>query len=274
MKLHFKDIKLLRVSLFLVLSCISIMSCEQSKIEQKITEAEMVAKFQTIELQQIVFVNAFVNQWESLFLPVGSNNSIIDSNEFVTSRVIHIGKEKLCGDYLTRAGSFSLFLFRSVNGIDSVSCKILPEDSFAIETKLGKVYFFGNIEIKILNSLNAMVASNLTFLNHNSRPLKYTSSLSLKRILKVPTTLSFGDGVELNGNSEITNQLGDVICKADVIKVTKCVDAPNFPIEGILNVIVDSKKVVNLNFDAFNNVAFDKIAKATHDKAEWIFDIQ
>lgn len=268
-KYHFHLFFCLFIGIFTML-----IACETESIDKNAENSELVAKKQTIELQQIVLIDAFLNSWESQILPIGAKNMLIDSNEFSIKRSVHFGKSKLCGDYITRSGSFTLEIIKTIRGIDSISCIILPEDSFGISTSNGIVYFNGVVEMKRLNQLEAEIKSNFNFTENGKQSVRYMSHLVSSRILKFPTTLNINDGIELNGKSEIMNQLGDVLYSSDVIQVSKITDAPNFPISGHLNVISGSKKSIKISFDAFNNWSFDKIAKATSGNTEWIFDIQ
>jgi len=252
----------------------NISSCEKTNLGGQLTQTEYFAKLHTLEIQHAYFMTSLENNWDTLILPVGVKKDSILQNVNYRTYKIDLGHSKLCGDYIERRGRFSVEEF-FVNGkIDSIVCQFIPFDSFGVAVSTNFIFFEGYMGFKILNATTYEVRSNLNMHFSSTLAVSLISKSLVHRILKSPVKKSFEDGLEFTGNSEIRDNLGQFNLSSIYKNLKKGVDAPNFPISGQIDTKSLDNNFININFDAFNNLAYDKLAKGHQGNTEWIFDIQ
>ncbi len=264
---------------FLLVSCtlllfIHLSSCGKDQVTSDVKTAESIAMSQTIDFQQENLLEALANSWDKEILPFGVTRKFIDSTALHQKFVLDFGQMQLCGDYISRSGKFSVEQFSNHGTWDSLTCEISSNDSFGIQTTFGTVYVQGKFTLKRRDILQVESTSKLLLYVKNSWELNYTSNSMVFRLKKVPTLLNLHDGNMIYGNCILEKAKSNFSASADILGVSRPVDAPNFPIKGELNCKLTTGEMVQVYFDPYTNLKYDKVAKGKFGENEWFFDIQ
>jgi hypothetical protein len=132
----------------------------------------------------------------------------------------------------------------------------------------------GKFTLKRRDILQVESTSKLLLYVKNSWEFNYTSNSMIFRLKKVPTLLNFHDGNMIYGNCILEKAKSNFSASADILGVSRPVDAPNFPIKGELNCKLTTGEMVQVYFDPYTNLKYDKVAKGKFGDNEWFFDIQ
>ena len=249
-------------------------SCGKDQVTSDVKTAESIAMSQTIDFQQENLLEALANSWDNEILPFGVARKFIDSTAGYQKFVIDFGQMQLCGDYISRSGKFSVEQFTTNGKWDSLTCEILSNDSFGIQTIYGTIYLQGKFILKRRDILQVEADSKLLLYVKNSWEFNYTSNSMVFRLKKIPTSLSLNDGNMIYGNCLLEKANSNFSASADILGVSRPVDAPNFPIRGELNCKLATGEIVQVYFDPYTNLKYDKVAKGKFGDNEWFFDIQ
>ena len=265
---------LFRICVIASLGLTTIVSCEKNTLDNQYSQSEYFAKIHTLEIQQTYLLSALENSFDSLILPIGVVKNWQTKSPNYKSYQINFGSGKLCGDYIQRRGQFLVEEFFVKGLLDSISCQFTDLDSFGVITDKSTLFFEGYMGLKIHDETTLKLSSSLNIQYHSNIAISFVNQSVVKRLLKSPVKIQFEDGLEFSGNSEIRDNMGQFNLSSHFEKLIKGIDAPNFPISGYIETVLNTNKTIRLDFDAFNNFAFDKLAKGSEQSTEWIFDIQ
>ncbi len=264
---------------FLLISVTSLLfihlsSCGKDQVSSDVKTAESIAMSQTIDFQQENFLEALANSWDNEILPFGVARKFIDSTAVHQKFIIDFGQMQLCGDYIARSGKFLVEQYSTNGKWDSLTCEILSNDSFGIQTIFGTIYMQGKFTLIRRDILQVEATSKLLLYVKNSWEFNYSSSSMVFRLKKVPTSLNLEDGNMIYGHCLLEKANSNFSASADILGVSRPIDAPNFPIRGELNCKLETGEMVQVYYDPFTNLKFDKVAKGKFGENEWFFDIQ
>lgn len=248
--------------------------CTKDNLSLDLKESDVVAKAHTLELQHAYFLETLISGWDSLILPYGIKSQILDQKLDYKKFKISNDKRRLFGDYIERKGNFNFEIFYVNGQPDSVVCYFESSDSFSIFSSNGQYIIEGHLAIKVMNSMNHNIHSNLVLTIPKSDKIILNSHGIVERVLKAPTMSQFEDGFTLTSKSTIVNQTKNLTWNSQCNDLLKTIDGPNFPISGNIRTQLNGKENIEIDFNAFNDFAYDKIAKANQKSTEWIFDIQ
>ncbi len=259
---------------FSVFTTILFNGCVKDKFFAQLKQCEIVAQAHTLELQQIYLLETLLSNNDSLILPYGIKAQLIDQKQEYQKFKIKIEKNRLFGDYIERQGTFYYEIFYANGELDSLFCYFNPADSFCVISNKDKYILEGHLSMKQLDVNVRSIKTNLIFYSPFWGKIDMKSAGICNRVLKNPTKHQFEDGFNCTSKSMITNISLGKTWNSQALEISKSVDAPNFPITGKILTQSNDKEEVEINFDAFNDARFDKIAKANQNSTEWIFDIQ
>lgn len=272
MKLAFKNY--LFLFFFSSLSMFCFTGCLKDQYYTELKQCEIVAQAHTLELQQIYLLETLLSKFDSLILPYGIKKQLVDQKSAYQKYKIKIEKNRLFGDYIDRQGTFYYEIFYLNGEQDSLYCYFNSADSFCVISNHEKLIVEGNISIKQLDINLRSIKTNFVVHTPFWGKIDMKSTGICNRVLKNPTKHQFEDGFNYSAKSTITNIATGKIWNSQVLELLKSVDAPNFPIAGKIITQSMDKENVEIDFNAFNDFRFDKIAKAKQNNTEWIFDIQ
>lgn len=266
-----------RFSLLIILTIsiiFSFSSCVKDQITSDLRIVESVSLAECIEFQNEYLLEAIANSWDNQILPFGVTRTYLDTNKNRQKFEIDFGKMQLCGDYISRTGKLAIDLYSSNGKWDSLNCNILPNDSFGTETNLGTIYIYGHFSLNRRDLIQVDLSSILNIYVKDGWKYTYTSNSLVSRIKKYPTQLNLNDGNKFDGKSVLGKENSDFFVSTEIIDVSKPIDAPNFPILGELNCKLISGEIIQVYFDPYTNLNYDKVAKGKFGNTEWFFNFQ
>jgi len=269
MKSRFSLLILLIISIIFGFS-----SCVKDQMTSDLRIVEAVSLTEAIEFQNEYLLEAIANSWDNQILPFGVIRTYLDTNKNRQKFEIDFGKMQLCGDYISRTGKLAIDLYSSNGKWDSLNCNILANDSFGTETNLGTIYIYGHFSLKRRDLTKVDLSTILNIYVRDGWKYTYTSNSLISRIKKYPTQINFNDGNKYDGNCVLGKENSDFFVSTEIIGVSKPIDAPNFPIIGELKCILISGEIVQVYFDPYTNLNYDKVAKGKFGDTEWFFNFQ
>jgi hypothetical protein len=150
----------------------------------------------------------------------------------------------------------------------------VPNDSFGTETNLGAIYIYGHFSLKRRDLTQVDLSTIFNIYVRDGWKYTYTSNSLVSRIKKYPTQINFNDGNKYAGNCVLGKENSDFFISTEIIGVSKPIDAPNFPITGELRCKLISGEFVQVYFDPYTNLNYDKVAKGKFGDTEWFFNFQ
>lgn len=257
-----------------ILLAVSLTSCEKDLVTSDLRIVESVTVAEVIDFQHEFLLESIANSFDNQILPFGVTRNYLDTNRLNEKFQLDFGKMQLCGDYISRTGKVSISQFNSSGNWDSLTCEILPGDSFGILSEFGTIYLVGTFKLKRKDAIQVESVSKFNFYIKNGRDFQFTSNCIVSRVKKVPTKLDFHDGMVVWGQCHLMKANSSLNIETEILNISKPVDAPNFPIAGALSCKLNSGETVDVFIDPYTNLQFDKVAKGKFGDSEWFFNFQ